>query len=125
MWKEDREMAVIDFSNAVIEKVGLLYTGSSSTSAYANGLGLLQPTFYTVMEGSSSEVQINENTTYQVLENTPTKIKVMYMGQIKAGISGNYFTIYSNSNKTWRISNISYNEGDTYSFTIEVDLSNI
>lgn len=115
-------MAVIDFSNAVIEKVGLLIPNSSS---YASGLGLQTGSFYSVMEGSSSEVIINENQTYQILENTTTKIKIMYMGRIKAGMSGNYFTLNSGANKTWIISNISYNEGDTYSFTIEVDLSNI
>lgn len=110
-------MAAIDFSNAVVERVGLW----NLNSIYTANLGLMASSFY-----SLDSVLINEGSSVTVLDNTTDKLTVLYSGRIKSDVpSGNAFTLYSGSNKTWKISNISYNPGDTYSFTIEIDLSNL
>ena len=110
-------MANIDFSNAVVERVGLW----NLNNAYLTYLGLGTSSFY-----SLDSVLINEGSNFAVLDNTTNKLKVLYSGQIKSDASpGNAFTLFAGSNKTWKISNISYNPGDTYSFTIEVDLTNL
>lgn len=110
-------MAVIDFSNAVVERIGIW----NLNNAYLTYLGLGASSFY-----SLDSVLINEGSTFTVLDNTANKLKVLYSGRIKSDVSsGNAFTLFSGLNKTWKISNISYNPGDTYSFTIEIDLSNL
>ena len=109
-------MAVIDFSNAVIERVGTWNINSGQNAL----LGINTGMFYAV--GGTST--ISENYNCAILANDTDKVKVLISGRIRSDASpGTAVTLFSNTTATWRISNISYAPGDTYAFTIEIDLS--
>lgn len=102
-------MAVVDFDNAVLD----VNTGENplNHSDYMD----LKHYFY----NNNTEVS---TPTISVISNTPTKVSILYSGTFTQ--SGTEFYIaYSTTNGTFKVSNISYSAGDTYSFVIDIEVS--
>ena len=104
-------MAQVDFSNAALippsngeSQWSAAYLTLASSSFYANG------------------AKCNRNETYNRITQTLDKVSFVYTGEFTA--SGTNFSIGStNTAAIWVVSNISYSNGDTYSFQIDLDLS--
>lgn len=102
-------MAVVDFSNAVLDVSG--YETPLTHSDYMD----LRHNFW----HGSSEISVP---TIRVITDTPTKVSILYTGTFNA--SGTEFTInYSSTRAAFRVSNISFSAGDTYSFVIDIEVS--
>ena len=102
-------MADVDFSNAVLDVNG--NTKPMTNASYlgmASGGGVLT-------DGSNI---INANYSLNIIQDTPTKVSLLHTGTFTA--SGN--TCYTDYQK-WKISNISFSPGDTYSFIIDIETS--
>lgn len=112
-------MAAVDFSNATIERIGNWHGLANS---YQTSLGF-SSSFYALRD--TSGVNAVTNSHMDVLINTPTKLKFLFSGTFT--VSGDNFRMGGGyaTNATWEVSNISFEAGDTYAFTIEVDLSNL
>jgi len=106
-------MAQVDFSNAVLEPSN--YDDPNTRPFhYGDNIGLNQSAFlYTSEDGSITTGQVKNK-----LVGTNTKAVIHYAGTFTK--SGNYF--YLESHYVWKVSNITYNEGDTYSFVVEVEV---
>lgn len=105
-------MADVDFSNAVLD-----VNSSEKPLAESGYLRLRNYMFYyngnpvTDTSGSST-----------IITDTPTKVSILYTGTFIA--SGTEFYIaYSQYSGTFRVSNISFSSGDTYSFIIDIETS--
>lgn len=104
-------MAEVDFSHAVLD-----VNGSEKPLAQNPYLRLQSHTFYyngnPVTDASAGRVSI--------ITDTPTKVSILYVGTFIA--SGTEFYIaYSQYAGTFRVSNISFSSGDTYSFIIDIE----
>lgn len=115
-------MAFVDFSNATIECI----SGTGNYSAYkADYLGLYT-NYFRNSDNISSGVSI-ANITRSLIERPNGGFMVVYSGSIKSNYSGTDLIIFDQVGTSpyynyWKISNISYNGGDTFSFAINVDL---
>lgn len=103
-------MAEVDFSNAKIAPAG-----TKNTTSYAK-LNMDNEKLF-----NSSFVQINSNASISMLTNQQKRLAYLYSGTFTA--SGTEFLVSrQNSDAYWRISNISFQSGDTYMFKIRADL---
>ena len=104
-------MAQVDFSNAVIEPagtknpIGTVYVNLRNTSGY-----LRNASGTTIGSGSYSSL-VSESKQYII----------QYRGTFSA--SGTEFYVYSANDGKWRVSNITFNSGDTYEFMINATLT--
>ena len=107
-------MAQIDFSNAQLEMQSIHNYGVISQSRlWLFDRSWVSPNGVFIYPSSS-----------MVVENTPTKYAVRYQGTIPSGISNaNYISIIKDSLVVYKITGITYSSGDTYDFTIEVELT--
>ena len=115
-------MAQVDFSNAVLD----VYEGSSSIlpatpMAQNNYLKLLGG--INSISGSSA---VTTGDSVSVITNTPSKVSILHTGTFAE--SGTAFLIgqyWDNSNwrAPWKVSNISFSAGDSYSFIIDIETS--
>ena len=102
-------MADVDFSNAVLD----VNTGSYRPLNQDTFLGLTNARI-----NNTSGQQIVTNNSYQLLQDTPAKISILYTGSFTSGGSE-----FCTSGSIFRVSNISFSSGDTYSFIIDVETS--
>ena len=104
-------MADVDFSHAVLD-----VNGSNKPMSTGDYLQLYNGQYFHVGGG----VVVNYyNSSMSIITNTPTKVSILYAGSFD--ISGTGFTI--GNSDYWKVSNISYSEGDTYSFIIDIETS--
>ena len=115
-------MAQVDFSNAVLD----VFEGNESVKS-------MQPLNYDVYlrlgewitnTGGGSSITSSHSTS--ILTNTPSKVSILHTGTFAE--SGTAFLIgqyWDNSNwrAPWKVSNISFSNGDTYSFVIDIETS--
>ena len=101
-------MAEVDFSSAVLRPNNNVLPMSLDTGylGLATGNGVLT-------DGANI---INSNYRLQILSSTPTKVSLLHTGTFTA--SGT--TCYTDFER-WKISNISFSSGDTYSFIIDIE----
>lgn len=104
-------MADVDFSHAVLD----VYAGNPMNSgSYLN---------FASSQSSGTFVDINGNVVnpndsyYSIITNTPTKVSILFTGTFTA--SGTEFYTYFSTK--WKVSNISFSSGDTYSFIIDIE----
>ena len=110
-------MAQVDFSNAVLD----LYSGNPS---YADKP--MNSSDYLNLGGNNSHILVNtsgssivSNSSKTIITNTPSKVSILYTGTFTA--SGTEFLTYEAPR--WRVSNVSFSSGDTYSFVIDIEVS--
>lgn len=112
-------MAQIDFSSAIIEP----YSSNKPFSYYKLGLGLVNG-FNTYFMNDTVNILTTGTLAPTVLTNTPTKFSLIYTGTIGSGVaSGTYFYLGLNNTRNWKVSNISYSAGDTFSFQLDFDIT--
>lgn len=104
-------MAIVDFSNAVLQPNPNGYLPMTRDKLMS-----LDETSV-LMNGSGYSMVSSSNKT--VLVYSPTKVSVMYNGTFNT--SGDGF--YIGNNQTWKVSNISFANGDSYAFVIDVETS--
>lgn len=109
-------MAQVDFSNAVL---------SVDTSVASRANPVSQTEININATGSLSDVNNNSITTNfsaTRVVNEQYQLAYVYTGQFTA--SGTEFYLWKNrtSSARWKVSNISFNAGDTFSFKIRADL---
>ena len=109
-------MAQVDFSNAVLD------VRSDATTYPMN-----YDTFMELYSGNfcdSNRNQISSGSVTDIL-NTPTKVSLLYTGTfINVSTIETEFYIGNNFNRRmWKVSNISFNNGDSYSFIIDIETS--
>lgn len=104
-------MAQVDFSNATIEALG---DNPPFDTQYDRTMDLqTQPYLY-----DSGGNDITANPSMTVIESTKTRKSIVYAGKFTAN-GTELYTIFG----IWRISNISFAVGDTYSFVVEIEIS--
>ena len=103
-------MAQVDFTNARLELIG---TVSPVSQAYVN--------LDTAVLYNASGQAINGNYSISWLVNEQKKALASYSGLFTA--SGTEFYLHSNTNSKWKVSNISFQNGDSYTFQIPVSLT--
>lgn len=101
-------MAQVDFTNAVLDN----YNGSKPLTRgdYLN----LDSDMYFYDQGGS----IIATYTRTIILNTPAKVSILFSGTFSG--SG---TSFHNNNSIWGVSNISFSNGDTFSFVIDIEVS--
>lgn len=104
-------MAQVDFTNARIAPYG---TKNPTEYSYVN---MSQGTLYDA-NGNS----VCTNIGYTITKNVQKQLVIIFSGTFTT--SGTQFFVQStyNSNCPWKVSNISFNNGDTYVFSIKADL---
>lgn len=111
-------MAQVDFSNAVLDVIG---NNKPMADTYYNYMNLGNSgIFFDTTETN----RVNTNNSVSQIVNTPTKTSFLYTGEFTA--SGTSFHMqyqYYSYYYMWKVSNISFNSGDTYSFIIDVEVS--
>lgn len=109
-------MAQVDFSNAVLEP----YTDVKPlTAQYDLGIEINN-----ISNANSGIIASNLTTT--VLENTLSKRSVLFTGTFTDSGTECYLYYYFSiavHNIYWKISNISFSSGDTFSFVIDIEVS--
>lgn len=117
-------MAQVDFSNAVLD-------GNASHSANLLSLehyiGLYDRNYTDLYDSTSSVITSNANKS--IVTDTPSKASILYTGNFTA--SGTELYIASRRSDlpgivwdiVWKVSNISFSSGDTYSFIIDIETS--
>lgn len=101
-------MAQVDFSNAVLDVSGNNKPMTSSSYLDITGSSTMS---------NASGTRITSGEANSILSNTPSKVSILKTGTFNS--SGTECFI---SGK-WRISNISFSSGDTYSFVIDIEVS--
>lgn len=108
-------MAVVDFSNAVLD---VNYDTPMAIVSY------LDINFDLTLRNIDGASVCTNNTRTKLLD-TPTKVSFLFSGSFTT--SGTKFYIGRNfgagRGSTWKVSNISYSTGDTYSFVIDIEVS--
>lgn len=109
-------MAQVDFTNAVLD------VNPSSGSKPMNAGYYLALTYEAVLY-DLNHVRISDSEHLSIITNTPSKVSILYTGVFTA--SGTVFNIgYAVFNSImWKVSNISFSSGDTYSFVIDIEVS--
>ena len=116
-------MAEVDFSNARIEPCNVVITSSTNVNPtkFTNVSLWNNPLYiYSVSQGHTTAIG---NGTETRLTNQQKQLVYLYQGTFSA--SGTEFYILnsdSSSHAGWKISNISFNSGDTFVFKIRADL---
>lgn len=106
-------MAMVDFSNA---KLNIPASGNIlETSGYA---GTLQSLFC-----NASGQQINTNQTVNILIDAEKNIEIGYTGEFTQSGNEFYIKTRTNVNENWKITGVSFQAGDTYSFQIPTTLT--
>lgn len=108
-------MAQVDFSNAVLD----VFSGNPMT--FGNYMQL-----YYVSSNSLDDPNGNPISTPVVSKilDTPTKVSILYAGSIvTSNVSGTEFLLRIGNTRVWKVSNISFATGDTYSFVIDIEVS--
>lgn len=120
-------MAQVDFSNANIEIV----EGAQAPMQYIY-FALLH---YNYAGASGNTMDLSDITTpttrvghatLSIIKDTPSKLSIAYSGTFLA--SGNGFLIAARVNSSsyvriWKVTNISFETNDTFSFAIDVDVT--
>lgn len=107
-------MAQIDFSNAQLEMQPL---STNYNIISQPELWLLSASWW------SSDGQSIYRTTSTVIS-TPSKVAVRYQGTIPSNATGgNFISLSRNNLVVYRITGITYNPGDTFDCTIEVEIT--
>ena len=106
-------MAVVDFSSAVISVV---------TSYSQPPISTPEANFNTDVLKDTNNTSIVSNNSRQTILNEPDKRIYQYTGTFTA--SGTEFYIYGTTPTPaiWKVSNISFNVGDTYSFKVPISI---
>lgn len=102
-------MAQVDFSNAHITPYG-----NNPTSVYNTGLAGITY-FY-----DSSNNTISSNVSSTTLKSESAEMIYRISGSFSA--SGTEFYFGNGSTKCWRVTNVSFSSGDTYSFTVKASI---
>ena len=110
-------MAQVSFNNAIIEPArGKPLTEGELALIYNNGA------FY--KDISDLTVRANSNSTASILNQTNTKISVIYSGTfVDAGTCFYFGNTTTGMGALWKVSNINFSAGDTYSFVVDVEIS--
>lgn len=108
-------MAVVDFSNAVLD---VHPNANSNPMSQQDYLGIYyEATFY-----NNSNDPITTSTSQSIVLNTPSKVSLLFTGKFTA--NGTEFFINNRmGSKPWRVNNISFSNGDTYAFIIDIEVS--
>ena len=106
-------MAQVDFSHAVLD----VNTNAKPLDS-ANYLNL---NFAELRDSSGN--QMNQTGNVSILSNTPAKVSILFTGTFYSGSSGTEFYIGTQVNRFWKVSNISFSGGDSYSFIIDIETS--
>ena len=108
-------MAQVDFSNAILEPSPVSGATPLTHSDYLR-------IFYSAgIWNAVNGAAIVTNNNYAKLINTSNKVTIIYTGTFTASGTEFYIGFSSSSLKIWRVSNISFNSGDTYSFAIDIE----
>lgn len=112
-------MAVIDFTNAVLDvntddahphlpmtMADYLYFMNSSTNLY-----------------DSSNQTVATSFSKSIISNTPTKVSVLFTGVFYRSGTSFYIGYYYGNNLVWKVSNISFSENDAFAFVIDIEVS--
>lgn len=105
-------MAQVDFSNAVLD-----VNGNMKPMGLSNYLGIR----YAELRDSNGN-QLNSGG-YSILTNTPSKVSILYSGTFYSGVSGTEFYLGTITNRSLKVSNISFGSEDAYSFVIDIETS--
>lgn len=105
-------MAQVDFSNALLEPRSGQKPITESYNLYLNNTSYLF---------DSNGANVVTSPSKSTLVSTPSKVTILYSGTFSA--SGTEFYMCNSSDKQWKVSNISFNPGDTYSFAIDIETS--
>lgn len=107
-------MADVDFSNAVLDV------------NYSNPLAMERffDFDYTSYLYDINSNRINQNETISRITDTATKASFLYTGTFTASGTEFYMGQYFGGGigGTWKVSNISFASGDTYSFVVDIEL---
>lgn len=103
-------MAQVDFSHAKLEPKS---TGERPIT-YSD---IMRLNYSNYIYDSSGNI-IASNVTKTILSETNSKVSILYVGQFTASGTECYPSAYN-----WRISNISFSAGDTFSFVIDVEVT--
>ena len=106
-------MAQVDFTNAVIEPYG----NNPAKDANVGLMGINTMYFY----NDSGSTSISSPTVTTITQDQRT-ILAKYSGTFSA--SGTAFRMVYNGSTHWRVSNISFANGDSYEFSIKANLVN-
>ena len=106
-------MAQVDFSSATIE----VYN-SSTKPMDIYSIGLYPASFFSTTQGAGTVATIS---TQNIVESSPSLMSVTYVGTFTA--SGTDFIIAYNGSYYWKVSNVSFASGDTFSFAVDVAIT--
>ena len=108
-------MAQIDFTNAVLEPNGTYKPMTFDWLMYTWGDDYL-------FNAGKSSISTGSQT---VVLNSPTKATIVKTGTFTASGTEFYIGYYDrvSTQIPWKVSNISFNAGDTYSFAIDIEVS--
>ena len=109
-------MAQVDFSNAVFD-----VNSAVDDTPFKYGTDMLIEIDYGLK--NVNRTIITSNAERKVIYDTPSKRSILWAGKFTASgtecyIGSNYY-----SRNMWKISNISFSAGDTYSFVIDIEVN--
>lgn len=109
-------MAVVDFSNAVLD----VSTDSPASPPMSYDF-YMRIGYESVLYDATQAITTGQSMTF--LLNTPTKVSILFTGKFTTG--GTYFYIGTDTNyrRVWKVSNISFSANDTYAFVIDIEVS--
>lgn len=106
-------MAQIDFSNATIEYITTAPNEWNQAYLMLNSSALW----------NSSNSLINQNAAVNKTSETGSKVSFVYTGTFTSAGTEFYFRSYFEPrDMVWKVSNISFDSGDTYGFQIDLEL---
>lgn len=101
-------MADVDFSHAVLDAVN-----GETPLTHSSYLDLMHNFWY-----GSTEISVP---VISLITNTPTKVSILYTGTFNQSGTEFYFA-YVGGAGTFKVTNISFSAGDTYSFIIDIEI---
>lgn len=105
-------MAQVDFSNAILSLPSSFFPLKTVDAAlYGSGLY------------NANNQQINSNYTSQIIVNEEKRLVIAYSGTFNASGTEFYFGAVAQIGQKWKMSNISFNSGDTYVFQVPITLT--
>ena len=105
-------MAQVDFTNAVLDVNPNAPSGHTNPMEQYPYLGISASDWYFT---NAEDSRIVDNVSGQIISSTPAKVSIQFNGTFTA--SGTEMYRYWMS---WKISNISFSAGDTYSFIVDI-----